>query len=188
MIYAVFALWGAIGWRLRGGAFTAIAGLDPTTTGARILFGSAWFALPLVCGFREPDALLLVPTLFLSLVGEGWSGYSAVYFTPSGTRRHAVVDDLLDSVRFASPLTRNLVGLCLCGLWLALPTGVTCWWLHGVAALWLALLGPWMSFAYWLPATIPLPRLGRFAVAGTEWGEALVGAALAPLLLVALGG
>jgi hypothetical protein len=188
MIYLVLALWGAIGWRFRGGAFTTITGLDPTTTGARILFGGLWFVVPLAWGIGDARVLLLVPALFVSLIGEGWSGYSGVYLTAAGTKQHAVFDRILDALNPASVLIRNLAGLCLCGLWLAIPATIACEWFHGVGATWLGLLGPWMAFAYWLPATVRFPPFGHFAVAGTEWGEALVGAALAPLLFVALGG
>jgi hypothetical protein len=192
MIFAGLALWGGIGWRLRGGAFTDMSGIDPGTQGARVLFGGLWFAAPMLWLTSDLRALVLVPALFLALVAEGWAGYDAVYHEPPGTRRRGGFDWILDHLGLQPSLWRNLIGLGLCGIWLAVLPALVCAWIVGIAHWQLTLillwLGPWMAFAYWLTASVRLPHIPHFAVAPTEWAEFLVGAALLPLLYFSVGG
>ena len=58
MWFPLAALWGAVWWRLRGGAFTALPGLDPGTGGMRAIAAAG---LPTGGGGPSLHGLVAIP-------------------------------------------------------------------------------------------------------------------------------
>lgn len=188
MTIAALAAWGAVGWRLRGGAFTALTGVDPGTDGARFLFGSLWMAAP--CLALDWRAALLIPALFAALLTEGWGGYMALGHETAPPALRLPYDTILRLLGLSRPgWRRDAAGLLLCGLWLLTLPAAAVWRLDGPwrAAAALA-IGAWMPAAYWLAYQLRPPLLGKFVDDTTVWGEVFFGAILCPGLFLALGG
>lgn len=187
VLVPLLAAYGAVGWRFRGGAFTALTGIDPGTDGARFLFGGLWTALPavLLVGWW---AALLAPAFFLALLMDGWGGYMAFGHETRTPDRRFPYDNLLRALglrrRLFSPQAwrYDAAGLALCGLetmWL--PAVVVGWLtgspLHGLGVL---AVGLWMPLAYALAYTPGLPLVGKFIDDNTVWGEVFFGAVMVP--------
>ncbi|HQT78093.1 MAG TPA: hypothetical protein PLD10_13645 [Rhodopila sp.] len=180
-------LWGALGWRFRGGAFSALTGLTLGTHVARVLFGGLWMVAPLL--WHHWHALVLVPLLWLALTGEGWGGYMNLGHEVHDDPRWPY-DPILKALGLGEPgMAHDAGGLALCGLWLTLlPAGGVFWLAGWHAALAVLATGLWLLPAYWLAWLIRPPLLGRLVDTTAVWGEVIFGAVLCPSLYLALNG
>ncbi|MDE2471264.1 MAG: hypothetical protein KGL35_21650, partial [Bradyrhizobium sp.] len=76
MTAVLFALWGAIVWRMRGGAFAEATGINIGTQATRAACG-ALLAIPLAILARDPWLLLITPAITLGLMAVGWGAFMA---------------------------------------------------------------------------------------------------------------
>lgn len=177
IMYPFLVVWGALGWRLRGGAFAGLTGINIGTQWTRCVF-SLWMILPLA--LVDLRLFLLMPALWVALMTTGWGGYMAVYHDGPNTDPRLGFDWVLRHLHLPpQSLWWNLIGLGLNGLWmLAFPAGILAalmGWDHAGKA---EILGLWLPFAYYLAVTAKLPLLGKFVDDETVWGEVFVGAIL----------
>lgn len=192
-----YTIWGAIWWRVRGGAWETTLRLPRGTTLARCATAAA-FALPLgITGAMVSAAG--AAALLLGMIAAGWgdamdmgrvagrrwldgiamSGWGIVAAAPSA----AVVTLLaagpdwaaLLSITTWPDLVAELRGIASA----ALATGA--WWPLLIAG---AAFGPIYAAAWWLGDVTSLPRLRRFASGPTEWAECAAGAGLAVAVYV----
>jgi hypothetical protein len=78
VIYLIpFVLWSSFLWRLRGGAFKALTGINTGTQVARI-FCSLGIAAPLVWLHNDWWLALLAPALLLGLIIAGWGPFQGM--------------------------------------------------------------------------------------------------------------
>lgn len=183
------AMWGAVGWRLRGGAFTGLTGVRLGTDGARLLFGGAWMVAP--AAFVDWRAVALIPALVLGMMAAPWGGYMALGRETTIPAVRAPYDAILRALGFRRPgWVYDAAGLLLCGFALMAIPAVVMFWLSGsllaYAITWA--VGFWLPGAYALAYALELPLLGKFIDDETVWGECFFGAALAPALFFLAGG
>jgi hypothetical protein len=166
------ALWGAIWWRMRGGAFTAITHIGPGTGGMRAIAAVALGAPLMVFGYVYA---LIMPALWLSWTTVGWGAFQGMGADPIEAKNPVASGLVKLGVR--SPLANCLIGMALEGVLCMVPLAlVTCFtgFILPCAAM---MSGVMFSPLYFLAQRSPWrPNLGPFAKAGSEWGEVLVGA------------
>lgn len=189
-IAGALAVYGSAVWRLRGGAFAALSGINIGTPATRAACGFL-LALPLAALVRDPRALLLWPALFAGLSCVGWGPFQGLQAgTAAGAQRDGPYVWAVDRLGFepSSPWW-SIVGLMICAAVCFAPAAAVAWWLDPRGWWVLAAMVPWFPPAYWLGSLLPTLGSGpRWRNVFTAWGEALVGAALAPCLWLALGG
>jgi hypothetical protein len=178
MIYLLMipaALWGGVWWRFRGGAFTAMTGINPGTGGMRAISAVA-MAAPLVC-FGWWWALM-APALFIAWCLAGWGAFQGMGHETFIELKNPVARLLSrDRAFVANFRLLDLVGMSIEGMYcLAVPTAaavvVTDGGWSGLLVLAGVLFGPAYYAGQWWKGW---PRLGHFAQPGSEWGEVLVG-------------
>lgn len=166
MIAILWAVWGALWWRLRGSSEDD-AWIDLPGGGqvARIVCAAA-IAAP--AALTDPLlALLLWLALFTGMVAAGWG-------------------DAMDIGRIAGQRMTDAALMAGWGLVAVAPAAALAWWWGG-AWLWLAVaglaFGPIYALLWWVSDVRGLPAVPRLAAGPTEWGEvvagAMIGAALA---------
>ncbi len=188
-VILALALWGAVGWRLRGGAFTALTGIDPGTDGARFVFGGLWMAAPAM--LLDWRAGVLAVALFVTLLVEGWGAYMALGRETAAPAPRLGYDAILRLLGFRRPgWVYDAAGLLLCGFVLmALPALAMGWLTQSVIAYALTwAIGFFLPLAYALAYALHLPTVGKFVDDETVWGECFFGAVLAPALFFLLEG
>jgi hypothetical protein len=175
-----FPLLSALLWRLGGGAFTTLTGLNFGTDSARVLRSTIALIFPIFFGWY---ALLALPALFAGICLAGWGAFQGM-----GTETGIVLES---SWKRALPnafglragtFWHDFVGMLLCGALCVLPLTIV---LGGLAMtgrntfpsamiVWLAGFGfaPCYALARLVPWGIP-----KFA-GRQEWGEVLTGAML----------
>jgi hypothetical protein len=163
------ALWGGLWWRLRGGAFTALTGFDPGTGGMRAIAAAA-LVLPLA--LFDWHLAGLVPVLWLGWSCAGWGAFQGMGASP--VDRSNPVAGVVAFLGARSPLANCLAGMAVEGValmtWLALFLPTPAFFFVAAAGLAFAPLYFGAQRSPWLP------DCGRFARAGSEWAEVLVGA------------
>jgi hypothetical protein len=178
----LFAAWGFLWWRLRGGAFTALTGCDPGTGGMRAIAALAMAApLALIAWW----ALLLVPALWVGWAITGWAPFQDMGDNHGTEKRSFPVSNVLDLLR-VSPDNEfhDVIGMSLCGVICLAPAGLVFACLGGT---WLfPTLGLAFGPLYAVAREIALPDWGRFARAHSEWGECFTGAFVQPMLLLGI--
>lgn len=161
----VYAVWGALLWRVRGGAWESWLGLPPGTTRARAAT-AALFAAPLtIHTWWSP---VLAASIFLGMACAGW-GRAMDIGRVAGTRWG-------DALQMSAWGCVAVAPACF-SVWS--PVGAP-WWPVACAGL---LFGPIYVLAWHLPR---LPHLPRIAAGPTEWAELACGAAVGAGLWVAL--
>ena len=189
MIAGVMALWGAVVWRMRGGAFAAVTGVDIGTNATRAVCG-LFLAAPLAWLARDPWLLLVAPAIAVGLMCVGWGPFMA-YALDNNNHVRASPFDMLPrvlGVPQASRWTDALAWLEMGPLCMA-PAALLLWW-RGYFWWWLAAPAAAFAGVYfvcdaagergWLPSwrAIDTPE---------AWAElamgALVGAGLALAVL-----
>jgi hypothetical protein len=120
----VFISWCAALWRLRGGAFQALTGIDLGTQVTRIIcaFG---IATPLVWLHHDWWLMLLAPALWLGLVSAGWGPFQAMD-AGKFTDKASAVGWLLDRVglRVGVSPWRCYIGMAMAGMVCMAPSGM----------------------------------------------------------------
>jgi hypothetical protein len=200
-----FTAWCAVLWRLRGGAFTALTGIDPGTQPARIVCVLG-IAAPLAWPHHDWWLMLLAPALWLGLVTAGWGPFQAMDsgkpqdksstigwlldHTPTGLRISRKPWRLHVTNGFRSGLTpwRCYIGMALAGVVCMAPSGAVIGWdFEPIRGVTVALGGAGFSPLYLAAYRLHLPYTrGGFIDWTTAWAELFVGALVGALLFVAL--
>ena len=174
------AVWGGIWWRLRGGGFTDMTGIDPGTGGMRAI-AAVGMVLPLA--FVSWHYLALMPAFWVAWSLAGWGAFQGMQRVYS-SRPNPVARVLL-------ALGLNGVALCLVGMasegiYALVVPSIALDLLHGLP--WLPLAGVGFAPLYLIAQSVRFPDLGRFAAPGpgTEWAEVMVGAWVAVAVVLAL--
>ena len=187
MTVALFALWGAVVWRFRGGGFGDLTGISLGTQATRALCGLA-LALPVAWLARDWWLMLIAPGIMIGLICDGWAPFMA---------------DGLDGNRFVglSPfyLLPRALGIPRRSEWvdhiawlqigfgcMALPAAALAW--RGFAWWWLFM--PALAFApVYAAANAARDRLPRWPAFGTQqcWAELAMGAVIGAALTMAIG-
>lgn len=175
-------VWGGMWWRLRGGAFTAITGIDPGTGGMRAI-AAVGMTAPLA--FVDPLWLALAPAFWVAWSLAGWGAFQSMGESPVDKGNWLAVD--LERAGASSSLANDLIGMALEGWMVMSVPAIVVWCLQGVdTAAVVALSGLMFSPIYLIAQRSPrLPDFGRFANAGSEWAEVFVGAWVGLVLAVA---
>lgn len=209
MIYLLpYVAWCAVLWRLRGGAFTRLTGINPGTQGARAACGLL-MAPPLAWLHHDWWLMLLAPALWIGLAICGWSPFQAMDsgkpgdrwsplgllldYTPTGLRisRKPWRLHITNGLRSGITPWRCYIGMALSGIVCMAPSGAVIGWdwepVRGVSV---ALGGAGFSPLYLAAYRLGLPYtegVGFFDWT-TAWAELFVGALVGALLFVALIG
>lgn len=183
LIDVLFIVLGGVAWRLRGGAFTAITGINPGTDGARAI-GAVMIGVPLAALSRDWRVLTLVPAIFAGLAATGWGPFQGMgeEGRPGYKPEKSWMRWLPQHVGLrAGHIGEDYLGLLQAGFLCTLPAAlVSAWWGTPLAPVMLAASGAMFPAAY-VVALIDLPVIPRFA-REQSWGE--VGAGM---LLMAAG-
>lgn len=167
------AIWIGIWWRLRGGGFTALTGLDPGTGGMRAL-AAAGMSAPLI-GLGGLWWALMVPALWIAWSLAGWGAFQGMGRSPVGDKNP--VERVLS--RYLAPLPMCLIGMAIEGAYtMTLPGAVTGWCVGSpLLGLLVMLSGTGFAPIYYCAQHLrTVPDLGRFEHGGSELAECLVGA------------
>jgi hypothetical protein len=191
VIYLIpFVLWTSFLWRLRGGAFQALTGINTGTQVARIVC-SIGIAAPLVWLHDDWWLALLAPALLLGLIIAGWGpfqGMDAGKFSDA----HSPVTWVFDHIglRVGVSPWRCYLGMAAAGVVCMAPSGAVIGWdFEAVRGAFVALGGVGFSPLYLAAYKLRLPyRTGGFVDWTTAWAELFVGALIGALLFIALIG
>lgn len=169
------AIWGGLWWRFRGGAFTAMTGINPGTGGMRAIAAVA-MAAPLVA-FGWWWALM-APALFIGWCLAGWGAFQGMGHETFVELKNPVARVLSrDRAFVANYRTIDLLGMALEGMYcLLVPTMAAVWASPTALSSLMGLTGMLFAPAYYAAQWWKgWPKLGHFAQPGSEWGEVLVG-------------
>jgi hypothetical protein len=181
VIYLAAAIWGGIWWRLRGGAFTALTGIDPGTGGMRAI-AAAEMSLPLA--IINPRWLLMIPALWVAWSLAGWGAFQSMGTSPVDEKNW--IARALERIGFRSPFWNDAVGMAIEGVMVMIWPMLVVAWLAPPHAWFVPLSGLMFSPIYLAAQKAPwLPNMGRFARAGSEWAEVGVGAWVGMVILEA---
>jgi hypothetical protein len=185
-----YVAWCSVLWRLRGGAFTALTGVNPGTQGARVCC-SVLVAAPLAWLHQDWWLMFLAPALWLGLVTAGWGPFQAMDSGKPSDKGSAITW-LLDHVGLRAGVSpwRCYIGMAAAGIVCMAPSGAVIGWdwepIRGVSV---ALGGAGFSPLYLAAYRLGLPyTVGGFVDWTTAWAELFVGALVGSLLFVALIG
>lgn len=182
----LFALWGAVWWRFRGGAFTTLTGWNPGTDGARSMCAFAFSVwLDLAFGVHW---LVIGPMLFVGMLIGGWAPFQGMGLSTPGTTPEASWMRWLP-LRLGLPVNtfwHDFAGMTESGVLCMAPAFVLAAlmflsipWALGLAAV---LFAPCYALARFTPWSIK-----NFA-SGQAWGEFYVGAVIATALWLTASG
>lgn len=174
MLILYFSLVWAICWRLRGGAFTTITGLNPGTDGARLFGILPFLGLEYLANWHVAATGAIL--LFLGIITTGWGPFQGMGTVtanpePSWLRWLPTHLGLKENT-----LAHDFIGMAEAGLLCVLPLALGTAFLSWQASILVCIGGLSFSLAYLL-ARLPLPTIPRFAEA-QAWGEVFVGAIL----------
>lgn len=170
LMLAFLVAWYGVWWRLRGGALTALTGFDPGTGGMRAIAASA-MAAPLMLVSWHYAVMFVVFWVTWSLAG--WGAFQ-------GMGQEAAVEISNPIAKALNSLGLRKLSIDLAGMAIE---GFFCCAMISIAPLVqthrisvLPLLGLFFAMAYLVPQRlVKFPSTGKFATAGSEWGEVLVG-------------
>lgn len=183
----IFIAYGAVVWRLRGGAWSTWLGINMGTETTRVVTGLL-FAIPmaLVTG----SAWLLVSLTLATWLGlsiAGWGPFMTMGQHETPPKRTWI--DIFPMILGLAPhsVAWDFVGMTVCGFLLFTPMILS----FGVIALswWMALIIPVSAFLFaldyllWSRAS-NIPSIPGFASGSTEWAEFTAGALVSIALLV----
>ncbi len=183
-----YIMYVAVLWRMRGGAFATLAGVDIGTGWTR-----AWCGLLMSVGWIPilgASAFFLEATIFIGLSITGWEEFEGM-----GTETGYLVSEKpgywmrwLPIKLGLLPVTipYDLLGMAQAGLVCMAPTALLAAWLSGwhvMPAIIMLLCGLGFGPAYLL-ARLPLPAIPNFAH-GQSWGEVFTGALIGAALVLA---
>ena len=187
MIVAALALWGAIVWRVRGGAFAAATGINIGTQATRAACGLL-LALPLAFLAHDWWLLLIAPAVLVGLLAVGWGPFMAYGLDGNAHVRTSPFDALprVLGIPKASAWTDAVAWVQIGPACLALVAAVLAW--RGDVWWWLGL--PALAFApvyaacdaarHWLPSW-------RVIDTSEAWAEFVMGAVIGAALALARG-
>ena len=189
MIPLVMALWGAIVWRMRGGAFAEATGINIGTNATRLACGLL-LAAPLALLTRDWWLLLIAPAVAAGLMAVGWGAFMAYGLDGNAHVGNSPFDWLPRNlgVRQGSEMTDAIAWWQMGPVCLA-PAAAVLWWL-GFAWAWLFIPAGAFSAVYWAADMAGARRwLPYFRVVDTPeaWAEIVMGAAIGTALALATG-
>lgn len=176
-ILVAAAIWGGIWWRFRGGAFTALTGIDPGTGGMRAIAAVGMSAPLLLIDWRY---VAMMPALWIAWSLAGWGAFQSMGESPIEEKNP--VAHGLERIGVTSPMWNDILGMAIEGIFVMaivslVPAFVKDDWSFYIFD---TLTGAMFAPLYWVAQHSPWkPNLGRFAKGGSEWGEVLVGAFVA---------
>lgn len=171
------SLWGGLWWRFRGGAFTALTGIDPGTGGMRAIAAFFMAAPLLLIDWRY---VAMIPTLWIAWSLAGWGAFQSMGASPIEEKNP--VAHFLEKIGITDPTWNDLLGMAIEGVFvMAIVSLVPAFVTHDWAKYpFVAMTGIFFSPLYFSAQHIPRkPDFGRFARGGSEWGEVLVGMSVA---------
>lgn len=177
------ALWGGVWWRFRGGALSALTGFDPGTSGMRAIAAVA-IGSPMVAGGEL--FLLIIPLWWIAWSLAGWGAFQSMGHETTVEMKNPVAA-FLERCGLGKTMI-DIIGMAIEGiLTLTLPGLLLGWLIHPWIGAVFILCGIGFAPLYLLADRGPYrPDWGRFARAGSEWGEVLVGAWVGVVLALAM--
>jgi hypothetical protein len=179
MLIILYAYYGGVIWRLRGGAFTTLTGINLGTDPDRVLF-SILFGFPL-CFFNPVIAAIVILGIFVALLIDGWGPFQSMGTKYPGIPEMSWLRWLPLKLGFAiDTVGHDIIGLVECGILLVLPIflGLLVIGVHAWILFFMALF---MPISYLIPRFNKLPTIAKF-VGGQSWGEIFTGILLAMLI------
>jgi hypothetical protein len=171
------ALAGAFVWRLGGGAFTSITGLNFGSDAARALRAMLAGLLPVM--WFAPG----VPVLFIGICIGGWGPFQGMGLPVSGRPEPSWKRWLPQLLGFKAGTTaHDFIGMAESGLCCMAPLALLYGWFDWRIGAWLLACGVGFAPCYLL-ARLPWPAVPKFAE-GQEWGEVFTGALLGAAFVV----
>ncbi len=170
----LFALFSGVVWRLRGGAFTTLTGLNPGTDGARAI-AAVLIPLGLAAYTAHWTLLTLAPAIFVGLITTGWAPFQEMGLRPPGMPEASELRCL--PLWLGLPVGtfwHDFVGMAEAGVVCMAPSALVALALHVPAPFVPLLTGVCFAPAYTL-ARLRWPAVPNFA-RGQEWGEIFAGA------------
>lgn len=190
-LWSAYALYAGIVWRLRGGAFTTLTGINPGTDGARLGCGILLGA-PLALVHAEWRGLLIMPAIFIGLLLSGWGPFQGMGTedVPGYVPETSWLRWLPQRLGLApGSYWHDWLGMTQAGVVCLAPSAVVVAWVaHWATVPWVMVLACGAAFgeAYTL-ARAGLPTIPKF-VTGQAWGEifagVLVGASIGAVFFI----
>jgi hypothetical protein len=180
------ALGAALIWRLRGGAFATLSGVNIGTSATRIA-AALLMALIFYVATRSYWGFGLAPCLFAGMSVAGWGPFQGMGLEqdPGYVPEKSWLRWLPEQLGLKpGTFFHDFVGMAEAGAVCVLPSALFVAWLNGwslAAFLLVIFAGLGFSVAYTLAKLIPFPTIPRFAE-GQAWGEVLAGALLGAAL------
>lgn len=186
---AIMAVWGAVVWRMRGGAFAAVTGIDIGTQSTRLACG-VLLAIPTECIAGDWRLMGLAVTIFAGLAVVGWAPFMAFGADGNAHVGGSPFERLPAALGIpkASAWT-DAVAWFEIGTVCMAPSAALLWWC-GLAWWWL--LVPALAFAgvYWAADAAGARRwLPYWRVIDTPeaWAEFVMGAVIGAALAAGVG-
>jgi hypothetical protein len=177
-LFVLFVIYAGIVWRLRGGAFTTLTGIDPGTDGAR-LGCAVLMGAPLALLHADWRALLLIPAIFIGLLMAGWGPFQGMGTedVPGYAPEKSWLRWLPDRLGLApGSYWHDWVGMTQAGVVCVAPSAIVVAWVAHwttMPPLMVLVCGAAFGEAYTI-ARAPLPSIPKF-VTGQSWGEVFAG-------------
>jgi hypothetical protein len=182
----LYGLFGAVIWRLRGGALAEILNSNLGGTTVDRIVTSIIFPLPLAL-INPVFASISAIGIFIGLIVTGWGPFQGMGLPSVTPPEQSWLDWLPTKLGLkVQGYLYCAVGMLECGFVFVAPMILILLLAgFGVNVLTLLAMSPLFVIAYSLPRVINFPSIPKFAT-GQEWGEIFVGFFLALILLTIL--
>lgn len=187
LLKVLFIAYGAVVWRLRGGAWNTWLNISMGTIATRIVTGFL-FAMPMALATGSWWLLLsLTLATWLGLSIAGWGPFMTMGNHPTPPKKTWI--DIFPKMLGLTPgsVAWDFVGMVACGVLLFTPMvlsfGVIAlsWWMIPIVMIASLLFAT--DYLLWSKAP-QVPNVPGFASGYTEWAEVTAGALVSVLLMV----